>query len=68
MPRLAMTAAGFLFLLIAIVHVVHIFYDLEFKIAGYVVPLWINVAGSIFFLLLALLMFWSVQMFSRKEI
>jgi hypothetical protein len=66
MPRLAMTLAGFLFLLIAVVHIGHIFYDVEFKIAGYVVPLWINVAGSIFFLLLALLMFWSVQMFSRR--
>ena len=68
MPRLAMTLAGFLFLLIAVVHVAHIFYDVEFKIAGYAVPLWINVTGSIFFLFLALLMFWSVQVFSRKRV
>lgn len=68
MPRLAMTVAGFLFLLIALMHLAHIFYDLEFKVAGYVVPLWLNVAGTVAFALLALLMFWSVQIFSRRRI
>lgn len=68
MPRLAMMLAGFLFLLIAIVHIAHVFYDVEFKIAGYAVPLWLNVTGSIVFFLLALLMFWSVQVFSRKRV
>ena len=68
MPRLAMTVAGFLFLLIALVHLAHIFYDVEFKVAGYAVPLWLNVAGSIVFFLLALLMFWSVQVFSRRRV
>ena len=68
MPRLAMTVAGFLFLLIALVHIAHIFYDVEFKVAGYAVPLWLNVAGSIAFFLLALLMFWSIQVFSRRRV
>lgn len=67
MPRLAMTIAGFLFLLIALVHIGHVFYDVEFKVAGYAVPLWLNVAGSIVFFLLSLLMFWSVKTFSRNR-
>ncbi len=68
MPRLAMIVAGFLFLLIALMHLAHIIYDLEFKVAGYAVPLWLNVAGSVVFALLALLMFWSVQLFSRRRV
>jgi len=68
MPKFAMTLAGILFLLIALVHIGHILYDVEFKIAGYAVPLWLNVTGSIFFLLLALLMFWSVQIFSKRRV
>ena len=67
MPRTAMMIAGFLFFLIALVHIVHILYDVEFRIADYVVPLWLNVTGSIVFLLLSLLMFWSVKAFSRRK-
>jgi len=67
MPRLAMMAAGIIFLSVAVLHIVHIVYDLEFKVAGYAVPLWLNIAGTIVFLLLALLMFWSVQVSSGRR-
>jgi hypothetical protein len=68
MPRTAMSIAGWIFLLIGLLHLVHIVYDLEFKIAGYAMPLGFNVAGSLVFLLLALLMFWSVRVFSRAHL
>lgn len=68
MPRLAMRLAGFIFLLIALIHLGHIVYGLEFKVAGYVLPPWLNAAGTITFLLLSMLMFWSARMFSRAQV
>ena len=68
MPRFAMKLAGLIFLLIALVHLGHIVYGLEFKVAGFVLPLWLNAAWTIIFFMLSLLMFWSARMFSRAHV
>jgi uncharacterized membrane protein len=59
MRKTALIAAGTIFLLVAIGHLVRLAFRLEVVVAGLVVPLWPSVVGVIVALSLSLWMFGS---------
>lgn len=65
MPRVALTISGFIFLLIAVVHIARLVYDFEFRI-GFEIPPWLNVVGSVVALGMALVMFKAAAMSKRE--
>lgn len=67
MPRTALMVAGFVFLIVAIAHISRLVYEFEFRIAGYDIPLWLNVVGSIVMLGLSFLMFKAASLTRHKS-
>ncbi|MFH1830165.1 MAG: hypothetical protein ABH871_05255 [Pseudomonadota bacterium] len=66
MPKTALIIAGFIFLIVAIAHILRLIYEFEFRIAGYDIPLWLNVIGSIVMLGLSFLMFKAASLARRS--
>ncbi len=58
MKNAALYVAGIIFLLIAVLHLVRLFYKIEVVAGGFVLPLWFSVAGL---LLATLLSYWMFR-------
>ena len=59
--NLALKAAGTVFLLVSVMHLLRVLLKFELIVAGYSVPVWLNLAGFVLSLLLSLWMFKSAK-------
>jgi len=59
--NLALKAAGIVFLLVSVLHLLRVLLKFELIIAGYSVPVWLNLVGFVLSLLLSLWMFKSAK-------
>ncbi len=61
MQDIALKVAGFVFGLVAILHLLRVLFKVKFTANNIVIPLWLSVVASIVALLLALFMFACLQ-------
>ena len=59
--NLALKAAGTVFLLVSVMHLLRVLLKFELIVAGYSVPVWLNLVGFVLSLLLSLWMFKSAK-------
>jgi len=59
--NLALKAAGTIFLLVSVMHLLRVLLKFELIVAGYSVPAWFNLVGFVFSLLLSSWMFKSAK-------
>jgi len=59
--NLALKAAGAIFLLVSVMHLMRVILKFELIVAGYSVPVWFNLVGFVLSLLLSLWMFKSAK-------
>jgi len=53
----ALIIAGIIFAIIAVVHLMRLYFKSEITIAGKIIPLWVSMIGFVFALLLSVWMF-----------
>jgi hypothetical protein len=61
MKNQALIIAGLIFAIISLIHFIRLFYPFEVIVAGWLVPLWINVIGFLVTGLLSGLMFRALR-------
>lgn len=61
MKNQALIIAGLIFAIISLIHFIRLFYPFEVVVAGWLVPLWINVIGFLVTGLLSGLMFRALR-------
>ena len=59
--NLALKAEGTVFLLVSVMHLLRVLLKFELIVAGYSVPVWLNMVGFVLSLLLSLWMFKSAK-------
>ena len=59
--NLALKTAGAIFLLVSVMHLLRVLLKFELIVAGYSVPVWLNLVGFVLSLLLSLWMFKSAK-------
>ncbi len=57
----ALVAAGIIFLVIFVLHLLRLIFKVEVKVGSSIIPLWLSIPGLIVSLLLSLWMFCSVD-------
>ena len=57
----ALSAAGIVFIVMALLHVVHMLFGIQVTVAGFVLPQWFSMIGCAFFLILGLWMFLAMN-------
>lgn len=67
MKDTALKIAGTVFFVMAIVHLLRVFWGFEIIIAGYVLPVWASMAAFVFLLFLSLWMFKSLNASSERR-
>lgn len=57
----ALFVAGLIFTLVALVHLLRIFFQFEVVVSGYILPMWLSVAGILVSSFLAIWMFRAIK-------
>ena len=61
MQIIALTAAGLIFLVVAIMHLVRLILRVEVRVGNFTIPWWFSIFGLAFALALSIWMFYSTK-------